>query len=154
MSTIVGRWPSVELDPVRRMRILVAALPRAAYRERVLDAPFEDVWRIASDLERGTPLWEKNVAALAVVSRHDERLEVEIRSPFGFRLRAQAVLRRGWCVMQGSLFSVGMAAVPEGERTRFAHFEALRLPGASVLRPLLRHRIHHEFQTLERLARR
>ena len=37
---------------------------------------------------------------------------------------------------------------------RFEHFEALRLPGTSVLRPLLRHRIHHEFETLERLAQR
>ena len=153
MSTILDRWPSAELDPVRRMRVLVAALPRAAYRERVLDAPFEDVWRIASDLEHGTPLWEKNVAALGILARVDERLEVEIRSPFGVRLRAEAVLRHGWCVMQGRLFAVGMAATPEGERTRFAHFEALRLPGSSVLRPLLGHRIHHEFDTLERLAR-
>jgi hypothetical protein len=153
MSTVPGRWPSVELDTVRRMRILVAALPRAAYRERVLDAPFEHVWRIASDLEHGTPLWEKNVAALDVIAREDERLEVEIRSPFGVRLRAEAVLRHGWCVMQGRFFAVGMAAVPEGERTRFAHFEALRVPGARLLRPLLHHRIHHEFETLERLAR-
>ncbi len=153
MSTTFDRWPSVELDPVRRMRILVAALPHAAYREGVLDAPFDDVWRIASDLERGTPLWEKNVAALHVVGRDGEQLEVEIRSPFGLRLRADAVLRHGWCIMQGRLFAVGMAAAPEGERTRFAHFEALRVPGARVLRPLLRHRIHHEFETLERLAR-
>jgi len=47
-----------------------------------------------------------------------------------------------------------MAATPEGERTRFAHFEAIRLAGTGVLRALLRHRIHHEFETLERLAQR
>jgi hypothetical protein len=152
MSALTGVWPSASLDPVRRMRILVAALPHAAYRERVLDAPFDAVWRVASDLERGTPLWEMNVAALAVVHRDEELLEVEIRSPFGIRLRAHTVLRPGWCVMHGQLFAVGMAAAPEGERTRFAHFEALRLPGARVLRPLLRHRIHHELETLERLA--
>ena len=154
MSAMTGVWPSAELDPVRRMRILVAAMPRAAYRERVLDAPFDDVWRVASDLEHGTPQWKKNVAALAILRQEDDRLEVEIRSPFGIRLRARAVLRPGWCVMQGRLFAVGMAATPEGERTRFAHFEALRLPGTGVLRPLLRHRIHHEFETLERLAQR
>ena len=56
--------------------------------------------------------------------------------------------------MQARLVAVGMAATPEGERTRFAHFEALRLPGTGLLRPLLRHRIHHEFETLERLAQR
>ncbi len=154
MSAIIGGWPSAELDCVRRMRILVAAMPRAAYRERVLDAPFDDVWRVASDLERGTPQWEKNLAALAILRQDADRFEVEIRSPFGVRLRARAVLRPGWCVMQGQLFAVGMAATPEGERTRFAHFEALRLPGTGVLRPLLRHRIHHEFETLERLAQR
>ena len=153
MSTITGVWPSADLNPVRRMRILVAGLPNAAFRERVLDAPFDDVWRVASDLEHGTPLWEKNVGGLAILQEQDDRLEVEIRSFFGLRLRARAVLRPGWCVMQGQLFAVGMAAAPEGERTRFAHFEALSLPGSGVLRPLLRHRIHHEFETLERLAR-
>jgi len=145
---------AVMLDPVRRMRILVAGVPHAAFRERVLDAPFEDVWGVASDLEEGTPQWEKNVAALTVLEREDDRLEVEIRSPFGVRLRARAELRPGWCVMQGRLFAVGMAAVAEGARTRFAHFEALRVPGTGLLRPLLRHRIHHEFQALERLAQR
>jgi len=153
MSTLIGDWPSAELDAVHRMRILVAALPGAAFRERVLDASFDDVWAVASDLERGTPRWEKNVAALAILERDGERLEVEIRSPFGIRLRAQAILRPGWCVMQGRLFAVGMAATPEGERTRFAHFEALSVPGTGVLRPLLRHRISHEFESLERLAK-
>ena len=120
----------------------------------MLDAPFDDVWRIAGDLEHGTPLWEKNTAALAILRREGERLEIEIRSPFGIRLRALGILRPGWCVMQGRFFAVGMAAVAEGERTRFAHFEALSLPVSRLLRPLLRHRIHHEFETLERLAQR
>ena len=152
MSAPIGGWPSSDLDPVRRMRILTSAVPRVAFRERVLDASFDEVWKVAGDLEEGTPQWEKNVAALAILEREDDRLEVEIRSPFGVRLRARAILRPGWCVMQGSLFVVGMAATPEGERTRFAHFEALRLPGSGVLRPVLRHRIHHEFEALERLA--
>lgn len=154
MSALTGVWPSSQIDPVRRMRILVAALPHAAFRERVLDAPFDDVWRIASDLEQGTPQWKKDVTGLAILQEDDEQLEVEIRSYLGIRLRLRAVLRPGWCVMQGRLFAVGMAAAPEGERTRFAHFEALRLPGSRVLRPLLRHRIHHELETLEGLAQR
>ncbi len=153
MTTISGVWPSAELDPVRRMRILVAAIPHAAFRERVLDAPFEAVWRVAGDLERGTPQWKKDVGGLAIVQRNDDRLAVEIRSYLGIRLRLEAVLRPGWCIMEGRLLAVGMAAAPEGEGTRFAHFEALKLPGTGALRPLLRHRIHHEFETLERLAR-
>jgi hypothetical protein len=154
MSAMTGPWPAAELDPVRRMRILVAGLPHAAFRERVLDAPFDGVWGIAGDLELGTPQWKQDVAALAILERDDDRLGVEIRSHFGIRVRVDAVLRPGWCVMQGRLFAVGMAAAPEGERTRFAHFEAVRLPGTGLLRPLLRHRIHHEFETLERLAQR
>ena len=154
MSVTTSDWPSSELDPVRRMRILVAAMPQAAFRERVLDAPFDDVWGVASDLEHGTPQWKKDVTGLTVLQHEGERLEVEIRSYVGIRLRLRAILRPGWCIMQGRLFTVGMAAAPEGQGTRFAHFEALRLPGTSVLRPLLRHRIHHEFETLEHLAQR
>jgi hypothetical protein len=152
MNGLTGAWPMAELDPVRRLRVLVAAVPQAAFREGVLDAPFGDVWRVAGDLEQGTPQWKKDVAALAILQQNAEHLEVELRSYFGVRIRMRAELRPGWCVMQGGLFVVGMAATQEGERTRFAHFEALRLPGSGVLRPLLRHRIHHEFETLERLA--
>jgi len=152
MSVQSGVWPVADLDPVRRMRILVAALPHAAFRERVLDAPFDDVWGVASDLERATPLWKKDVTGLTVLRRDGEHLDVVIRSYFRIGLRLRAVLRTGWCLMQGRLLVVGMAAAPEGERTRFAHFQAVSIPGSRVLRPLLRHRIHHEFETLERLA--
>jgi hypothetical protein len=147
-------WPSSDLDPVRRLRILVAALPHAAFRERVLEAPFDDVWGVASDLERGTPQWKKDVNGLFILRQDDQRLEVAIRSYLGIRLRLRAVLRPGWCVMQGPLLAVGMAAVPEGTGTRFAHFVAVNIPGNRLLSPLLSHRIHHELETLERLARR
>ena len=145
-------WPASELDPVRRMRILVAAIPRAAFRERLLDAPFADVWGVAGNLERGTPQWKKDVTGVAMLQQEDELLDVVIRSYLGVSLRLRAILRPGWCVMQGRLLTVGMAATAEGERTRFAHFAALSFPGSGALRPLLRHRIHHEFETLERLA--
>jgi hypothetical protein len=154
MSSMSGVWPQADLDPVRRMRILVAAMPHAAFRERLFDAAFDDVWRVASDLERGTPQWKKDVSALAILRRENESLEVEIRSHLGIRMLLHAVLRPGWCVMHGRLLSVGMAAAPEGRQTRFAHFAALSLPGSRLLSPLLRHRIYHEFETLERLAQR
>jgi len=105
------------------------------------------------DLEQGTPLWKTDVTGLTVLRQDDERLDVEIRSYFGIGLRLTAILRPGWCLMQGRLLVVGMAAAPEGERTRFAHFQAVSLPGSRLLRPFLRHRIHHELETLERLAR-
>jgi hypothetical protein len=152
MSEPLRVWPSAELDPVRRMRILVAALPHAAFRERVLDAAFARVWGVASDLENATPRWKKDVTGLSILEREDDRLEVEIRSFFGIRLRARAELRRGWCIMQAPLLVVGMAASPEGTRTRFAHFQALNFAGSRALVPVLRHRIHHELQALEALA--
>lgn len=146
-------WPTPQLDPVRRLRIVVAAIPHAAYRERVLDAPFDDVWGVAGDLEHGTPRWKKDVNALAIVaSAPRDRLEVVIRSYLGIRLHLHAVLDTGWCLMQGPLLAVGMAATREGERTRFAHFTAVSVPGSRIVVPLLRHRIHHELETLERLA--
>jgi hypothetical protein len=154
MISMSGAWPQADLGPVRRMRILAAALPHAAFRERLLDAPFDHVWGVAGDLERGTPRWKKNVTGLAVLAQEAEHLEVEIRSYLGVRMRLRAVLQPGWCVMQGRLLVVGMAAAPAGEQTRFAHFEALSLPGSGVLSPLLRHRIHHELEALERLAQR
>ena len=43
------------------------------------------------------------------------------------------VLRPGWCVMQSSRAVGGMAAVAEGERTRFAFFGGLRVPGSRLL---------------------
>lgn len=153
MSVMTG-WPASEPDPVRRLRILAAAMPHAAFRERVLDAPFDAVWSVAGDLEHGTPQWKNDVTGLSIVEQEDERLTVEIRSYFGISLRLRAILRPGWCVMQGRLLVVGMAAAAEGEQTRFAHLQAVSLPGSRVLSPLLRHRIQHEFENLERLAQR
>jgi hypothetical protein len=154
MSEITGDWPTVELDPVRRMRILVAGLPHAAFREQVLDAPFADVWRVASDLEQATPQWKTAVTGLSILEQADERFVVLLRSYLGIRMRLDAILRPGWCVMEGRLLAVGMAAAPEGERTRFAHFQSLSIPGSWTLTPLLRHRIQHELDTLEQLAQR
>src|SRR4051794_26373395 len=48
-------WPTVDLDPVRRLRVLAAAIPGAAVAESVLDAPFDDVWSAATDFENAVP---------------------------------------------------------------------------------------------------
>jgi hypothetical protein len=53
-------------------------------------------------------------------------------------------LERGFCLMRGKahLYLVGMAAVAEGERTRFCHVEGVPLPliGRGA-RPLVRREI-------------
>jgi hypothetical protein len=48
------------------------------------------------------------------------------------------VLRPGWCVMQSRFLIGGMAAVPDGEGTRFAFLGGIRLPGIRLLDPVLR----------------
>ena len=57
-------WPEARLDRVRQLRVLGAALPGVAVVERVLDAPFDEVWSFLSDLERSVPMFD-HLAGLA-----------------------------------------------------------------------------------------
>jgi hypothetical protein len=56
--------------------------------------------------------------------------------------------------MQSRIMVAAMAAVPEGDRTRFAHLEAFRFPGRRLLRPFLgaKMRLARELPKIERLA--
>jgi hypothetical protein len=149
-------YPTVELDPIRRMRVLAAAIPGAAVVERVLDAPFDPVWAAATDFEGGVPRIELFIGAAEVVSREGERVEVRIKPrmlPGAQRL--QVLLRPGWCWMSTPTTVAGMAAVPEGERTRFSHLEAFTVPGGRYMAPLLtlKMRLTRELERIERIAR-
>jgi hypothetical protein len=154
---VVGvSWPTVDLDPVRRLHVLAAAIPGAALAESVLDAPFDDVWAAATDFEGAVPKIELFIGHAKVVSREGERVRVHITPPM-FR-RAQpldVVLRPGWCWMVSPMAVAGMAAVPEGERTRFAHLEALTLPGGRMAAPLLSAKmaLARELHRIEKIAR-
>jgi hypothetical protein len=149
-------WPSVDLDPVRRLGVLAAAIPGAALAEAVLSAPFDDVWAAATDFEGSVPRIEILIGRAEVVSREGERVHVRITPPLVGRPQPlEVVLRRGWCWMVSPLAVAGMAAVPEGERTRFAHLEALTLPGGRFARPLLsaKMKLARELERIERIAR-
>jgi hypothetical protein len=133
----------VELDPIRRLRAMAAAIPGAAVAEGVLDAPFDAVWAAATDFEHVGGI-EILIKEAHIRSRRPdsgtggERLEVEYKPRlFGPRDVIEVDLRPGWCWMQSPLAVAAMAAVPEGERTRFAHLEAVRLPGRRLFRPLV-----------------
>lgn len=143
-------WPVAQLDPVRRLRALAAALPGAAIVERVIPLPLDVVWALASDLERAVPRSEWHVRALHITRREGERLEALVIGPAGVRDRFAGVLRPGWCWMQGRALYIGMAATPVPGGTRFALVAGLRLPGAGALRPLVRRSIAN---SLRRLAR-
>lgn len=137
-------WPVAELDPIRRLRVLAHSMPGMSYDEILLDVPYEQVWAVASDLERQLPLLITDIRRFTVTSAAGERLEAHARSPLGLRARFDVVLRPGWCFMQSRFLVGGLAATPEGEgATRFAFSGGLRVPGLRRLdvlfHPLLRH---------------
>jgi hypothetical protein len=148
-------WPTADLDPIRRLRVLAAGIPGAAVAEAVLDAPFDDVWATATDFEGGVPRIEIFIGRARVISREGERVSVQIKPPLLPSQPLDVVLRPGWCWMVSPMAVAGMAAVPEGERTRFAHLEALTVPGGRFLAPFLSAKmaLARELPRIERLAR-
>ena len=127
-----------ELDPVRRMRVLAAAIPGVAYAEKLIPAPFSAVWDAASDLEHQLPRMITDLRSFEITSARAERITARARGRLGQRASFDVVLRPGWCVMQSRFLIGGMAAAPEGESTRFAFLGGLRLPGIRLLDPMLR----------------
>ncbi|MFJ8621334.1 hypothetical protein ACIRD3_00640 [Kitasatospora sp. NPDC093550] len=126
-------WPTVELDPVRRLRVMAAAgSGRPLFAERRLAAGFEEVWSVAGDLSGELPGLISGLRSFEVRDRDDGsgRSEGLAVSVLGHRERFEIVLRSGWCLMRSRVLLGGMAAVPDGEGTRFALLAALRVPGA------------------------
>ncbi len=151
MSATVS-WPSVELDPVLRLRALAAAMPWVSLEECVIEAPFGRVWSYIEDMERGVPQFEGNVRRIEILSRDGEWLALRSFAPGGFAMTLDAVLRPGWCVMRGAFGEIGMAAAPVGPAaTRFAHFEGSRRLGR-LARPLFRRFVQRDLARLAALA--
>ncbi len=141
-------WPTARMDPLAKLRALEAALPGVAMHERVIDAPFDDVWGYVSDLETSVPEFERDVSRLRIVRSAGEQLRVHSWSPgVPVPLGFDVTLRPGWCWMVSTprLYVVGMAAVPEGrqgERTRFGHLEGFVVGGPLLRLSWWRHRRH------------
>jgi hypothetical protein len=66
-----------------------------------------------------------------------ERLEAYARGYAGLRARFDIVLRPGWCVMRSRFLLGAMAAVPEGEATRFAFLAGAHVPAQRLAAPVL-----------------
>lgn len=133
-------WPVAQLDMIGRLRVLGALTPGAFVAQTVFDADFDRVWNVAADLEQELPRYLPDVRSMSVLSRDEDRLVALARGYLGVRARFDVVLRPGWCVMSSRFLVGGMAAVPDGDRTRFAflggtHLRAARI-GAPVLRPI------------------
>jgi hypothetical protein len=147
---------SAVMDPIDRLHVIAAGIPGAAIVERVLDAPFESVWATATDFEGALSGFEVSVGRARIVKRDGETVTLESRLPLlPVRQRVDVHVRDGWCLMQGRGFVAGMAARPEGDRTRFAHLEAARVPGAAITKPLMKAKmlLTGELRRIEKLAR-
>ncbi|HZN16078.1 MAG TPA: hypothetical protein VFB78_17555 [Acidimicrobiales bacterium] len=147
-------WPTVDLDPITQLRAVHAGLPGTALEERVLDVAYDAFWARVDDIETFVPTIDPLVRHMKVTARVGD--SIECRSDL-FRLEGE--LRSGFMWMQsrrgaGRLFVVGTAAVATQDgRTRVAHLEGLRLPGARVLRPWFRRTVRWDLNGMERLTR-
>jgi hypothetical protein len=141
------QWPQGRLDAVARLQVVETAVDGVGAAERIIDAPYAEVWDFVSDLERAVPAFDSLVRKLRIRDRRPlagggERLDVlswSTGSPVALPFAVH--LEDGLCLMRarGRLFFVGMAAAPEGAgHTRFRHVEGVPLPGGKLLRPVFR----------------
>ncbi|MFI0939826.1 hypothetical protein [Streptomyces sp. NPDC021020] len=124
-----GTWPAVDLDPVRRLRVMAAGLRAAMYAEDHVDAPFAEVWSMASDLSNELPRLVPTIREFRVsggTGGTGGRTGAWAYGPLGHRAYFDVVLQPGWCLMQSRCVVGAMAAVPEGSGTRFAVLGATR----------------------------
>jgi hypothetical protein len=125
------------LDPVRRLRVMAAAVPGARLVERVLPAPLEAVWAVMGDLEGGFGEFQPDMREVRVVRVDGDRVEALARSHHGFRARLRGHVRPGWCWLQSRFLIIGMAAAAEpGGGTRIALTGGVRVPGRAAIVPL------------------
>lgn len=127
------QWPVADLDDVRRMRVLAAAIPGASYAEEHLDIPFDRLWSYVADLETSLPALITDIRSFRVLDASGEHLTARAVGLLGNRGRFDVTLRPGWCLMQSRFVIGGMAAVPQGAGTLFAGCGGLRIPGGRVL---------------------
>lgn len=123
-------WPTAELDPVQRLRVMAAGLNAVMYAEEYIDAPVADVWDVAGDLEGELPHLVPTLKAFRMVPGHrpgtPERGSAWAYGPLGHKARFDVLLQPGYCLMQSRYVVGGMAAVAEGDGTRFAVLGGLR----------------------------
>lgn len=130
-------WPVASLDPIRRLRVMAAAIPGAGLTELIIDAPPELVWQTAGNLEAEMPRLVRDFRSVTVIPGDEDRLVMHARGYLGQRARFDVVIRPGWCWMQSRFLVCGMAAAPDPGGTRFGFLGGIRIPGVTLPRPLL-----------------
>jgi hypothetical protein len=151
-------WPAATLDPIRRARVLAAAVP-GGFAEVVLDVPFERAWAWLSDLERSVPAFDRRVDRLRITARGpapdgDAEDISFVATRRRLALPFTARLEDGWCEMRarGRMFVVVMAAVPDGDgHTRYAQLEATPRPGGRLLQRHFGRDVQHDVKEIRAL---
>ena len=149
-------WPEAHIDDIGRLRAIAAAYPGVVLTETVFDAPFDAVWGFVSDLERSVATFDPIVGHVRVLDRQGTELRIT-SGPFsrgpGFRLDVR--LEEGFCLMQSPrrLYLVGMAAVPDGDRTRYAHAEGIPRRHLGVARRLQQRLVRADVEGIRRSLR-
>ena len=152
------RLPTAALDPIRRARVLAAAVP-GGFAEVVLDVPYERAWPWLMDLENCVPAFDRLVDRLRITSRRpapdgDAEELTFVTTNHGVSIPFTARLEPGWCLMRarGRMFVVVIAAAPEGDgRTRYAQLEAVPLPGGRLLQRRLARDVAHDVRGIRSL---
>jgi hypothetical protein len=144
-------------DPVARLRVMAAGLRAPLYAERRIGLPFEHVWAVVADLEGELPHLISFVREFRVPAGDSARKPARAVDVIGFRGTFDVRLAPGWCLMQSRLVTMGMAAAPDGDGTRFAVCGAMRPaalgPVQRIYRRLLgQRRARAFFRELERRA--
>ncbi|MGW9028442.1 hypothetical protein ACWGQ5_30710 [Streptomyces sp. NPDC055722] len=145
-------WPTAALDPVGRLHTLAAGVRGAHVVERVVAAPFDEVWPLLADLEGELAQIVPDTRRLRVTRTDGDRIEGVATSQHGLRACFDGVLRPGWCLLQSRFVLVGIAARPTAGGTLVAFTGGLRIPGRPALFPLGVRREGR--RTLERLSAR
>ncbi|MGW3495985.1 hypothetical protein [Streptomyces sp. NPDC001020] len=125
----------MSVDAVTRLRLLAAGLHTTLYAEERLELPYDKVWAVASDLTGELPHLVPLLREFRVPPGDADRKRALAVGPLGCRSAFDVRLAPGWCLMQSRLVVGGMAAVPEGDGTRFAMLGAAR---PAALRPVQR----------------
>ena len=143
-------------DPLLRVRVLAAGLPGSVVAEQSLNADFEQVWRVVTDLETMAPRYETNVTAVQYVERSQEKDRVIASLRGGYDEEMDVRIVRGWCLMQSQSFVIAFGARPEGSRTLLSHLEHSRTGAQSTLTAQQLHRaqekLARELDAIEALA--
>ncbi len=129
-------WPVAELDPIRHLHVMAAAVRGARVTERVLDAPMVDVWTVLTDFEGGFAAVQPDMRRVRAVWQEGERVSVRAVSRRGFRALLHGSVRPGWCWLQSRFLVIAMAATSEPDgRTRVALTGGVRIPGRAAIVP-------------------